>query len=282
MLALVLGISAALVLVAVLVRVLERRVAFFPASGENVTPRDFGVEYEPLTVATRDGERLRAWAIAGRNIRARILYCHGNGGNLSLWTPIVTAIAGHGYAVTTFDYRGYGVSTGRPTERGLYHDVEAVVERLWRETPNDVPIVYWGKSLGVPIASYAATVRDPDGLILESGFPDARSLVRDSPLFWLLAHFSSYRFPAAEFLGRLKSAVPALVLHGDDDHVVSIAQGRALFDSINGPKQFVIIRRGDHNDVASADPAAYWGAVSEFIDSLEMRSTRGDKSGNPA
>ena len=212
-------------------RLLEPRVAFFPASGENMTPRDFGVEYEPLTLATRDGEHLRAWAISSRNIRARILYCHGNGGNLSLWAPIVTAIAGHGYAVTAFDYRGYGVSIGRPTERGLYHDVEAAVERFWHDTPNDVPIVYWGRSLAVAMASFAATVREPDGLILESGFPDARSLMRDSLWFWLLAHM-----------------------------------------------RFVTIRRGDHNDVAQPDPVAYWGAVSEFIDSLGMRSMRGGQA----
>jgi fermentation-respiration switch protein FrsA (DUF1100 family) len=76
--------------------------------------------------------------------------------------------------------------------------------------------------------------------------------------------------------------VPVLVLHGDDDHIISITAGRALFSAINGPKRFVTIRRGDHNDVAPPDPVAYWGAVSEFIDSLGMRSMRGDKRGSPA
>ena len=70
------------------------------------------------------------------------------------------------------------------------------------------------------MAAYAATVRRPDGLILESGFPSARSLVRTSPLLSVLALFSTYRFPADRFLKRLGRSAPVLVLHGDNDHVI--------------------------------------------------------------
>ena len=119
-------------------------------------------------------------------------------------------------------------------------------------------------TLGVAMAAYAGTVRAPDGMILESGFPDARSLVRASPLLAFLAVFSTYRFPSVEFLHRLSQPIPVLVMHGDDDHVVSIAHGRALFDAITAPKRFVSIRGGDHNDVAPSDPDAYWEAVGGF------------------
>src|ERR1019366_2383537 len=156
-------------------------VALFPALGETVTPREFGVDYTPLSIATRDGERLRAWALIHPAPRAQVVYFHGNGGNLSVWAPILAVIARHGYSVLAVDYRGYGVSTGRPSERGLYRDVDAVLEQFWGSTPRR-PVMYWGRSLGTVMAAYAATVRTPDGLILESGFSDARSLVRTSPL----------------------------------------------------------------------------------------------------
>src|SRR5438093_13559054 len=107
------------------------------------------------------------------------------------------------------------------------------------------------------MAAYAAAVRTPDGLILESGFPDARSLVRDSPLLTLLARVSRYRFPAAEFLGRMRRPVPVLVLHGDDDHVVPIGQGLAVFVAFAGPKGLITIRRGDHDYLSPADAVAY-------------------------
>jgi fermentation-respiration switch protein FrsA (DUF1100 family) len=268
MLVLIFGILAVFGFLCAFVRFVEPRVAFFPTSGETVTPHDFGVEYEPLTTETRDGERLHGWAISESSVYAHILYFHGNGGNLSLWAPILTAIATHGYAVVAFDYRGYGLSMGHPTERGLYYDVEAVVERFQRGTPSGVPIIYWGRSLGVAMASYAATIREPDGLILESGFPDARSLLRDSPLLWVFAHLSSYRFSATEFLRCLRSPVPALVLHGDGDHIVPISQGRALFDAIAAPKRFVTLRGGDHNDLMPPDPETYWEALTEFTQSL--------------
>jgi len=264
-----LGITAAIVVLFSFVRLVEPRMAFFPATGESVTPRQLGVDYQSLSISTRDGERLHGWSLAGPAARANVVYFHGNGGNLSVWAPIVAGIARKGYAVLAFDYRGYGLSSGRPTERGLYEDVDAIVEHFWRDAPAALPVVYWGRSLGVAMAAYAASVRKPDALILEAGFPDARSLLRGSPLLALLALFSSYRFPSAEFLGRLRPPVPVLVLHGDNDHVVAIAQGRALFDAIpTSTKQFVSIRGGDHNDALPSEPGTYWGAVEQLVAGL--------------
>jgi fermentation-respiration switch protein FrsA (DUF1100 family) len=272
-----LGAAAALVVLAGLVRVLEPRLAFFPLAGETVTPREFGLPYEQETVDTRDGERLRAWSIVRPRARARVLYFHGNGGNLSVWAPILAGVAERGYSVFAFDYRGYGASSGRPSERGLYRDVEAVLERFWRAAAADgAPVAYWGRSLGAAMAAYAATLRAPDGLILESGFPDARALIGASPVLRLLAPFSTYRFAARDFVRRLGPAVPVLVLHGDDDHVVPFAQGQALYEAVAAPKRFVTIRGGDHNDVAAPDPDAYWSAVGEFVGSLA-----GDPSAAP-
>jgi len=122
-----------LVAFAVLVRAVEARFAFLPLMGETATPRDFGMRYEDLTIPTRDGERLHAWLLPADTPRARILYFHGNGGNLSVWAPILANLTPHGYSVLAFDYRGYGLSTGRPSERGLYRDVDAVLDHAWHD-----------------------------------------------------------------------------------------------------------------------------------------------------
>lgn len=258
--------------IAVLVRLLEPRMAFFPYAGETTTPRDVGFPYEGLIVETKDGERLRAWLInppkPGSQLRAHILYFHGNGGNLSVWAPILAGVVRRGYSVFAIDYRGYGISTGRPTESGLYRDVDAALERFWRMSPSR-PIVYWGRSLGGSMAAYAATVRPPDGLIMESTFPDVKTLVRTSPPMAILSLFSSYRFPAAEFLQRRSEPrPPVLVMHGDRDGIIGFSQGRELFERIPEPKRFVTIPGGDHNDLTPPDPTAYWKAVDEFIAGL--------------
>jgi uncharacterized protein len=255
-------VVAALVALTVFVRWLEPRLAFFPFPGESETPRDFGVAYEPLTIATKDGERLRAWLMPAPAPRARIVYFHGNGGNLSNWSPILAGIARRGYSVLAVDYRGYGVSTGRPSESGLYRDAEAVVTRVWREADNRAPLVYWGRSLGSTVAAYAATVRRPDAVIIEAGFPDGRSVVRGSPLA-VLSLLGSYRFSTAEFMNRAN--VPVLVLHGDRDSVIPFELGRELYQRIQGSsKELVVIAGGDHNDAVARDEQAYWSAIDRF------------------
>ena len=262
----VFALLAAAAILLVLVRLLEPRFAFFPFRGETTTPAEFGQAFEPRTIETADGERLRAWLIPHPQPRALVVYFHGNGGHLSMWAPIITAIARQGYSVLAFDYRGYGVSSGRPTERGLYRDVDAIVEHMRTVIKPAEPVVYWGRSLGVSMAAYAATRHSPAGVILESGFPEARSLFRAPSPMALLALFSTYRFPAADYLREAK--VPALVIHGDADSIIPYEQGRALYERIGGPKAFFTIKGGDHNDATPTDPGAYWTTINSFVDRL--------------
>jgi uncharacterized protein len=266
-----------IIALAVLVRLVEARFAFFPSAGDTPPPAEPGLRITTWSVATRDGERVQGWSLEPAAPRAVVLYFHGNGGNLSIWAPILAGVARRGFAVVAFDYRGYGTSTGRPTEQGLYRDVDAVVERFRTSPRRPLPVVYWGRSLGTTMAAYATTVAAPDGVILESGFPDARSVARTSPVLALLTVFSSYRFPTADFMRRSVPPPPALVMHGDRDSVVPFALGRALFARINEPKTFLTIRGGDHNDAASPDPG-YWPQVDHFVAGLrvERRATSQD------
>ena len=269
MISLLISLAVIAVALMILVRWLEPQLAFFPFQGERETPRDFGVPYEAVAVTTSDGETLRAWRMtppAPQAARARIVYFHGNGGNLSNWSPILAGIVRRGYAVFAIDYRGYGVSTGRPTERGLYRDVDAAIAAAWPDTRAAAPTVYWGRSLGGSMAAYAATVKKPDGVIIEAGFASARAAVRGSPALALLSVFASYRFPAGEFLAR--AGAPVLMLHGDRDRVIPFARGRELFEQIPEPKTFVTIAGGDHNDDTAPDPALYWGAIDRFVAGL--------------
>jgi uncharacterized protein len=252
--------------IAVAVRLFEPRLAFFPTRGETTTPAAFGATVTPATIETADGERLHGWTLIHPRPRATVVYFHGNGGNLSIWAPILSAVYQRGFTVVAFDYRGYGLSTGRPSERGLYRDADAIVEHAWRRGDRREPMVYWGRSLGTAVAAYAATVRRPDGIVLESGFPDARSLLRSSPPMMFLSLFSTYRFPTADLMRRAHA--PALVVHGDRDAVVPYELGRNLFERIDAPKQFLTIPGGDHNDVSPSDPRSYWTAIETFVDGL--------------
>ena len=258
---------AGLAALTLLVRLLEPALAFFPTSGEHETPGDDGAPFRAETIVTSDGERLRVWHLPHDAPMARVVYFHGNGGNLSMWSPILADLWRHGFDVVAIDYRGYGVSSGRPTEAGLYRDVDATIAFVRDRLPDiTAPLVYWGRSLGTPMAAYAASREAPAGVVLEAGFPNVRGVLETNPVLWTLSWFSSYRFATAAWMATVRC--PALVLHGDRDSVIPYRLGQRLFASIGEPKTFVTIRGGDHNDASPADPDIYWTSIRQFVESL--------------
>lgn len=257
----------AVIAVTWVVRRAEPRLAFYPYSGEDVTPQQFGVAFTPFDVDTADGERLRAWHLPNANADAQVVYFHGNGGNLSLWTDVFVGLSRHGFDVVAVDYRGYGQSTGTPSEHGLYRDVDAVIAFVDRSLRRDtLPLIYWGRSLGTAMAAYASKVRSPDGVVLEAGFPAARTILESNPLLLTLSLLGRYRFPTAAWMQTVKA--PVLVIHGDRDSVIPYRLGQRLYDSLAGQKEFITIRGGDHNDPEPADADVYWTAVRRFVVSL--------------
>ena len=266
----------ALAALAWLVRQAEPKLAFFPVTGEDVTPQSSGVAYEAHTVVTSDGERLMLWRLPRSDARATVLYFHGNGGNLSMWCDVLVGLWRRNLEVIAIDYRGYGLSSGRPSEPGLYRDVDATLnfidQRHQRGRPAGHPVVYWGRSLGTAMAAYAASRQPPDGVVLEAGFPNMRAVLETNPLMWLLSWFSTYRFATKDWMASVTQ--PALVIHGDRDSVIPYRLGQRLYRELQGPKKFVTIAGGDHNEPVPADPKIYWGAIDTFVAEIASASGR--------
>ena len=250
-----------------LVRRIEPRFAFFPYQGEDVTPDRLGVAHTPLTIETADAERLRAWHLPQKDAIAQVVYFHGNGGNLSLWADVLVGLWRNGFEIVAVDYRGYGLSTGTPTEHGLYRDVDATVafvqSKLRRQ---ELPLIYWGRSLGTSMAAYAATRHSPDGVVLEAGFPNARAILAGNPLMFALSYLATYRFATADWMARVTA--PTLVIHGDRDRVIPYRLGQRLYEGLPGPKRFVTIPGGDHNEPVPLDATVYWREITQFARTL--------------
>ena len=246
---------------------LEPRMAFFPTSGVQETPLVFKLPSTDHKIPTADGETLHAWWMQHSSPRAQVIYWHGNGGNLSLWLPVIADLHQRGFSVLAVDYRGYGGSTGRPSERGLYRDGEAAVvyfrERLQQR---NVPVIYWGRSLGCTVASYTAASTAPDGLVLESPFPDTAFLFRDNPIMRVLSLFSTYRFATRKHLEPY--AGPLLVVHGDADSVIPFEAGKQVYDdAATERKTFAVLKGADHNDVYARHPD-YATILDRFVSAL--------------
>ena len=101
-----------------------------PSRELEATPGDVGLDYEALTLATRDGEQLDAWFVPAETSRGVVLFCHGNAGNISHRLDSIRLFHELGLSVLIFDYRGYGQSSGKPTEQGTYRDADAAWDYL--------------------------------------------------------------------------------------------------------------------------------------------------------
>jgi hypothetical protein len=256
-----------LFVLAVLVRLAEPRLVFFPMGGEFATPADRGLPFEAITLTTSDGERVHAWWMPHERPAALVVYFHGNGGNLSVWLDVLARVHRRGFSVFAMDYRGYGLSTGSPTEPALYRDVEAVLEHLPRLPRSDgTPVVYWGRSLGTAMAAYAGTRTRPDGIVLEAGFPSARAVTRSSPILFVLSMLATVRFPTADYMR--EAHVPALVIHGTADSVIPYHLGVELHATLPEGTPFLSVEGGDHNDLEPPRPAEYWAAIDAFVRGL--------------
>ncbi len=260
---LILVVSVAVLKAAVVY--IEPALAFFPEKGTQETPRSAGRHFETVHIPTADGETLQAWFMPVEHPRAQVIFWHGNGGNLSVWLPAYLDFADLNASLLAFDYRGYGESSGSPTEAGLYRDTDAVLQEFWsRRYEPGIPVIYWGRSIGTCFAAYATTVRRPDALVLETPFPDLNAVLAGAPILRALSVFSRYRFPAAEFLRDFDR--PVLVVHGDRDRTIPLEVGRELYDGLRAPKTFATIAGADHNDLRVANRDQYRRAIGTFID----------------
>lgn len=259
------AIAGGLIALKLLVLWLEPKVAFYPIRGVQETPALAGLPFVDVSVPTEDGETLHGWWLEDPQARAQVVFFHGNGGNLSLWLDVIVDMRRRGLSVLAIDYRGYGGSTGRPSENGVYRDAAASI-RLFGERmrKRGIPVIYWGRSLGSPVAAYAASRVAPDGVVLESPMPHARSLLTNNPIVWLLSFLSSYSFSTSKFVATLD--VPLLIIHGDGDELVPYDAGKRVYaDAGTARKTFVTIAGAGHNDLHATNPPVYWNAVDSFI-----------------
>ena len=250
-----------------LVIAVEPHLTFHPMAGLTDSPGDRDLDFEEVDIETPDGERLRAWFLPHPDALAEVVFFHGNAGNLSLWLDLLIELRSQQLAVLAVDYRGFGASSGSPTEEGLLLDAAATVQAFWETIHQpDRKVVYWGRSLGGVAAAHAAKVREPDGLILEATFPDKQSLLRHYPILRMVSPFSRYRLATVEHLSNRRC--PVLVIHGSHDRVVPVSQGHLLFEQLKAPKKLLIVEGAGHNEVEAIDSEVYWEGIVTFLKGL--------------
>ncbi|MFN0157530.1 MAG: alpha/beta hydrolase [Bacteroidota bacterium] len=240
----------------------QDRFVFFPFKEITATPEAIGLQFEDVQLTTADGLRLGAWFIPADSTSV-VLFCHGNGGNISSLLEYIKTLHRLGHSVFVFDYRGYGTSEGEPGEGGMYRDVEAAWSYLATERGfTSKKIVVVGLSLGGPVAAYIASQETPQALILQSTFTSLPAMAARAYPVLPVGLMLRYRYPTVEYLQRV--ACPVLIIHSQQDEVVPFEHGLALYGVARMPKEFLQIS-GGHNDGHVVSAILYESGIREFL-----------------
>jgi len=241
----------------------QARLIYYPSRTIVSTPRDVGLEFEEVLLTADDGIRIHGWFIPAKSSRATLLFCHGNGGNISHRLESILQFHGLGLSVFIFDYHGYGQSDGAPGERQTYLDASAAWDYLikTRGLSGD-SIVIFGRSLGGAVAAWLAGQKRPKAVIIESSFTSIPDVAAGYYRLFPVRLLSRYIYNTKEYVAHI--SVPILVIHSLDDDLVPFDHGRKLYESANQPKQFLQIN-GGHNDGYLTTGDQYLQGLARFL-----------------
>ncbi|MCL2104649.1 MAG: alpha/beta hydrolase [Kiritimatiellaeota bacterium] len=170
------------------------------------------------------------------------LYSYGNAENIGDLASVFEAFAKAGLSVLAYDYPGYGLSAGKPTEKGAYASAEAAYRFLTERcgiTPS--AIIVLGRSLGSGAACYLAEKFPVGGLVIESGFTSAPRVVTRIRIL----PFDP--FPNIRRIGNIPC--PKLFIHGTEDDTIAFSHGKAMFAAAREPKEHLWVDGAGHDDL---------------------------------
>jgi uncharacterized protein len=243
-------------------------LVYFPnvAREHAATPATYGLAYEDVAIHTDDRETLHAWWVPVQNARGAALLFHGNAGNISHRIDYARMFSELGYATLLVDYRGYGKSTGSPTEEGTYRDAMAswrwLIDTRGLEASD---IVVFGESLGGAIACWIAAREKPRAVVIASTFTSLPDLGAEVYRFLPVRLLSRFQYDTRSCLQQISA--PVLIVHSRRDDIVPYAHAEKLYAAARPPKQFLDIA-GGHNDGFVHTRPEWRRALGEWLESV--------------
>jgi abhydrolase domain-containing protein 17 len=216
-----------------------------------------------IKLKTRHGEHISAKYYESEQASYTILFSHGNAEDIGMIEHFAWRLRDLGFNVLTYDYQGYGTSSGSPSEENVYEAIDAAYDYLLTGKRIDPKrIILHGRSLGGGVAADLATREPVAGLILESAFTAAFRVVTRYPMF---------PFDKFDSVTKIdKVTCPVLVIHGTDDSNIPLYHGRLLFEAANEPKQSLWVEGAGHNNVIYTDEKLYLDTIRGFVRKLDQ------------
>jgi pimeloyl-ACP methyl ester carboxylesterase len=221
------------------------------------------LDYLELTFPSTDGVMLHAMFVQGTEPYT-LVYCHGQAGDITDSWPRIELLAPLGYSLFIWDYRGFGRSTGTPSESGIHDDEEALWSTFSSYVNSD-RLVYYGRSFGGGPCIDLAARHPPSALIDESNFTSVDALVNDGAYVDLPRSFvaddSWNNLAKMPLLG----GVPFLVMHGLADDYVQPKYGQQLAAAHPGTTELELVPGANHDDVPDKMGASYLPTIDAFV-----------------
>lgn len=191
-------------------------------------------------IKTEDNETLHGLIVypkTDKNVKGFIIFSHGNGGDIGFRTHYFNLFSRLGYIVLYYDYRGYGKSTGSPSEKGVNKDIVAVWNYVTNLNIDPKNIIIMGESLGTSVSLYLVSYLRQKGIIhkctiLISPFYSLRHVVSDLlPKFFSFLSLLVYEFPSNKYIEGVNR--PILLMHSPSDELVLYKNSKALLNNNN-------------------------------------------------
>ena len=247
--------------------IMQPRFLYYPVREVLNTPGELELDFEDVAFTSADGLLLSGWFIPKNDSEFMVLFCHGNGGNISHRLDSINFIHNLGLNCFIFDYRGYGNSQGKPSEEGTYLDAEAAYKWLTNKKKiKPENIILFGRSLGGSIAAKLANKIKAAALIIESSFTSYVDIGKKFYPYMPVRWFARFSYRTIDFIKDVHC--PVMLIYSRNDEIVPLGFGLELYEAANEPKEFIEIL-GSHNDGFLVSGEIYTKAWTNWLKFLK-------------
>lgn len=237
-----------------------QRLFFYPMRPVLYNPEICSAAPENIFIAASDNLTLHGWLFKTKkeDPKGTVIFYHGNANNLSTESLGVLWLLYEGYDIFTIDYRGYGISQGKPSIKGILQDgLDAIDAFMEIKNARKDNLILYGQSLGGAVAAYAAA-NSPYAdkfkvLVLESTFTSWRDMAREAAgkvfITWMFQYPISWSFPkdmaSKELLGKSKIK-DTVIIHSKSDRLINVSNAEILFKLAKEPKELILVENAEH------------------------------------
>ncbi|KAG5676889.1 hypothetical protein PVAND_006693 [Polypedilum vanderplanki] len=179
-----------------------------------------------------------------KDAKFTLLFSHGNAADLGMLCSFYLKLVNQlNINLFSYDYSGYGRSTGSASEKNLYSDIESAYNILLkRYNLKKENVILYGQSIGTASTVDLATKTDTGGIVLHSPLMSGIRL-----LFPVRRTFCFDAFPIIDKVSKISS--PTLVIHGTHDEIINFSHGLQIYDTLKNPVEPLWVKGGHHNDI---------------------------------